>query len=93
MMLILLAAALIGDLILLPAILASPLGRFFGKTQPKPKVDATQDGQSIRIVHDYEDPEEDSASQSQSVDEDFPDVHPESLKHLKPPPSQDGSAG
>ena len=93
MMLILLAAALIGDLILLPAILASPLGRFFGKTQPKPKVDATQDGQSIRIVHDYDDPKEDSASQSQSVDEDFPDVHPESLKHLKPPPSQDGSAG
>ncbi|MEZ6092752.1 MAG: MMPL family transporter [Pirellulaceae bacterium] len=31
LMLVLLAAALIGDLILLPAMLASPLGRFFGK--------------------------------------------------------------
>ncbi len=31
LMLLLLAAALIGDLILLPALLASPLGRFFGK--------------------------------------------------------------
>jgi predicted RND superfamily exporter protein len=30
LMLLLLAAALVGDLILLPAILASPLGRFFG---------------------------------------------------------------
>jgi len=31
-MLVLLGAALIGDLIFLPALLASPLGRFFGKT-------------------------------------------------------------
>jgi hypothetical protein len=31
LMLLLLAAALIGDLVILPAMLASPLGRFFGK--------------------------------------------------------------
>lgn len=33
MMLVLLCAALIGDLIFLPALLASPLGRFFGREQ------------------------------------------------------------
>lgn len=37
LMLILLVAALIGDLILLPAILAGPLGRFFGKEKPNAK--------------------------------------------------------
>ena len=35
LMLFLLAAALIGDLILLPAVLASPLGKYFSKVPPK----------------------------------------------------------
>lgn len=38
LMLFLLAAALIGDLIILPAILASPLGKYFSKTLPKDPV-------------------------------------------------------
>lgn len=41
LMLILLVAALIGDLILLPAILAGPLGRFFGKEKPDAKDELT----------------------------------------------------
>lgn len=37
MMLVLLSMALVGDLVLLPAILASPLGKYFGKEQPSKK--------------------------------------------------------
>jgi hypothetical protein len=37
-MLFLLAAALVGDLIFLPAILAGPLGKFFGKERPLSEV-------------------------------------------------------
>ena len=38
LMLFLLAAALVGDLIFLPAILAGPLGKFFGKERPLSEV-------------------------------------------------------
>lgn len=37
MMLTLLAAALVGDLVFLPAILAGPLGKYFGKERKKPR--------------------------------------------------------
>lgn len=40
MMLFLLAAALVGDLVFLPALLAGPLGKYFGKEQVTPQVDA-----------------------------------------------------
>lgn len=44
LMLVLLLAALIGDLVLLPAILASPLGKLFGKSdQPKRAAGAASD--------------------------------------------------
>ena len=49
LMLFLLAAALIGDLIVLPAVLASPLGKFFGKE----RVDAVgedEDELTLRVV-------------------------------------------
>jgi predicted RND superfamily exporter protein len=42
LMLALLAAALIGDLVFLPALLASPLGRVFSKKPPKPDRPATK---------------------------------------------------
>ncbi len=35
-MLVMLATALVGDLILLPALLAGPLGRWFRPRQPSP---------------------------------------------------------
>ncbi len=76
LMLFLLAAALIGDLIFLPALLASPLGKYFGKE--KPRDDATvaggfadgefSDGAALRVVHD---------------DSTDTDVHPDSLRHLE----------
>lgn len=56
LMLILLVAALIGDLILLPAILAGPLGRFFGKERPDakdelPEVESLEnDSPELRVV-------------------------------------------
>lgn len=59
LMLFLLAAALIGDLIILPAVLASPLGKYFSKTIPPNDQgnDATDDSSddsqpSIRVVND-----------------------------------------
>lgn len=40
LMLVLLAMALVGDLVFLPALLASPLGRFFGEERPQAQGDA-----------------------------------------------------
>ncbi len=91
LMLFMLAAALIGDLILLPAILASPLGRFFGKVHEKPNEQSSDDGepeQRIRVISEFDEDEDDDS------EEDLPDIHPGSLSHLKPPPNkQDGSVG
>ena len=76
LMLLLLAAALIGDLIFLPALLASPLGRFFGKERPASEEGSGSDEPSIRIVGETEE---------------YPDIHPDSLNHLNEqtdPPDQ-----
>lgn len=48
LMLVLLAMALVGDLIFLPAILASPLGRFFGEEQGKKSDEAKKKPQPTR---------------------------------------------
>ncbi|MEM9410232.1 MAG: MMPL family transporter, partial [Planctomycetota bacterium] len=78
MMLFMLAAALIGDLILLPAILASPLGKFFGKPAEKPSESQDeQERHSIRVVGDFTDEQN-----PQAEEDDYPDIHPDSLKHL-----------
>ena len=59
LMLFLLAAALIGDLILLPAVLASPLGKYFSKIPPPeaesdtPAIDSDVDPEpNIRVMSD-----------------------------------------
>ncbi len=65
LMLFLLAMALVGDLILLPALLAGPLGKYFGKTKPRAPevakaelpVDPDPDPTSLRLVHDNIAPE------------------------------------
>ena len=87
LMLIMLAVALIGDLILLPAILASPLGKFFGKTQ---NVDPGEDQseKAIRIAPEFEGPDD----QQHDSSGDLPEIHPDSLRHVKRQ-HQDGSAG
>ena len=91
LMLFMLAAALVGDLILLPAILASPLGRFFGKVRKKTTDENENEDDSepyqIRVVSKFDDSTEDD------LNVDFPDIHPDSLDHVRPPPKQDGSAG
>ena len=47
MMVTLLAAALVGDLILLPALLAGPLGRFFAITQKEPSEQPAIEGTDV----------------------------------------------
>ena len=76
LMLMLLAAALIGDLILLPAILASPLGRLFGKTVPQPEI---EDDADPPVIHEFDASDQNAESDSLS---DIPDIHPDSLRHL-----------
>ncbi len=76
LMLFLLAVALVGDLIFLPAILSGPLGKFFGKELPQSATDQQTTERSIRVISDEDDADS---------DEDFPDIHPDSLKHLNPP--------
>jgi hypothetical protein len=44
LMLFLLVMALVGDLILLPALLAGPLGKYFGKEKPQPESGNLSDG-------------------------------------------------
>ena len=56
-MLFLLAAALVGDLIVLPAILAGPLGKYFGKERPLSEVPAFAGGvdgsePTLRLIGD-----------------------------------------
>lgn len=79
LMLFLLATALIGDLILLPAILASPLGRFFGREKrpgdgvptslPESVYDDSEPG--IRVI-DPEDESDDAAKNSPPSREESP---------------------
>ena len=54
LMLFLLIAALVGDLILLPAVLASPLGKYFGRELNDSERAAIKD--SLRVVHDHDEP-------------------------------------
>ena len=72
-MLLLLSAALIGDLIFLPAILASPLGKLFGKERPRSEVESESSKDlgepTMRIVGELD-------------EEEYPDIHPDSLSHL-----------
>ena len=76
LMLFLLAAALIGDLILLPAILASPLGKLFGKERPRCSDEGSGEPTPPRmsVVHDYD--EDEPASDSQ---ESRAEIHPDSF--------------
>ena len=77
LMLFLLSAALIGDLIFLPALLASPLGRFFGKERP----DA---GQTSSSADSGEGPDDQPGLKvlTDSENGNIPEVHPDSLKHI-----------
>lgn len=78
LMLILLVAALIGDLILLPAILAGPLGRFFGKEREGAKDTLVTGDESLdtspelRVV--------DAGDGSTASPAARTDVHPDSFK-------------
>ena len=81
MMLILLVAALIGDLILLPAILAGPLGKFFGKEKENavdqlPAADDELDEDESPELRVVEADDENSDLKT--------DIHPDSFKHLPP---------
>ncbi len=71
LMLVLLTAALVGDLILLPAILAGPLGRFFGKEQPQNQADEHDEDHELRVIN-----EEDL----------LPEHRPDNSKDIKGPP-------
>ena len=67
LMLILLAMALVGDLILLPALIAGPLGKYFGEEKPRPQTEALPtdelpetppDEPQLRVVEQEEDSED-----------------------------------
>ncbi len=86
LMLLLLAAALVGDLILLPAILASPLGRFFGKERKQGNPDANvgeAHEPSVPVIHEFEQTGGLPTSARPPQGEDLPDIHPDSLRHVK----------
>ncbi len=75
LMLILLVAALIGDLILLPAILAGPLGRFFGKERENARDELPQndleenESPDLRVVEADESDSEERFNRQASSDE------------------------
>ena len=54
LMLFLLAAALIGDLIVLPAVLASPLGKYFGRELTD--AERAELHKPLRVVGDHDEP-------------------------------------
>ena len=76
LMLFLLTAALIGDLIFLPALLASPLGRFFGKERPD--AGQNQDAGASGPSPDQDETELKVVSEVTGA----PERHPDSLKQI-----------
>ena len=59
LMLFLLFAALVGDLIVLPAVLASPLGKYFGRElsdSERAKLDLPNQDDSLRVVGNHDEP-------------------------------------
>ncbi|MEM7455946.1 MAG: MMPL family transporter [Planctomycetota bacterium] len=81
LMFFLLASALIGDLIFLPAILASPLGKYFGRELTDSEraarlAVAADPGAALRVISD-------EPAQVET------DVHPDSFKHLEKPGTDD----
>lgn len=81
LMLFMLLAALIGDLILLPAILASPLGKLFGKERKRTEGAGDEPSQpGMRVVHEYDDAVEAESNGSASNQS---DVHPDSFDFPK----------
>ena len=91
LMLFMLVAALIGDLIFLPAILASPLGKLFGKERPKSEGEtaatvAASESEGMRVVGDFDESvasdgsnNDDDPSTRLLPDDNLPDVHPDSF--------------
>ena len=97
LMLFLLVAALVGDLIFLPALLASPLGKFFGKEIPLEEVEAMRlaaekdldasDDVAIRVVSQHDNDESVGEDDDEAVHKVKYDVHPDSFQNI--PPSKD----
>jgi predicted RND superfamily exporter protein len=81
LMLFLLAMALIGDLILLPALLAGPLGKYFCKEKPDARSLDDEDGDqpALRVVGENETAAE--AENESGLEDHRYDVHPDSFKH------------
>ena len=75
LMLFLLAAALVGDLIFLPAILAGPLGKFFGKERPLSEVqlDVESSEPKLLIVGEVSD----------ALAQDLPEIHSNPEQHRR----------
>ncbi|MEE2826408.1 MAG: MMPL family transporter [Planctomycetota bacterium] len=109
LMLFLLVAALVGDLIFLPALLASPLGKYFGRELPLEEVEAMRAAEAMEeaSVCDEEElpagdvsirvvpqPDGDAPSESSSSQVQY-DVHPDSFLHSRKekPGSGESSAG
>ena len=85
MMLTLLAAALVGDLLFLPALLASPIGKFFSsEKQPRRKKE------SKVITGDEDSLDEVDSTENESADE-LSDVHAPRGKSRKSSSSSPGS--
>jgi hypothetical protein len=81
---------------LLPALLASPFGRFCGRARINSDSlreptddDIDLDSQTIRLRTDFSESGEPGAGSSAEPDNspraDYPDIHPDSLRHLKRP--------
>ena len=95
LMLLLLAAALVGDLILLPALLAGKFGKFFGKELPG-AVDVLPSKEEVSMLESGEanTPElRVTGSEKGNADDSQFDVHPDSFKHLEDPDDRHAADG
>ena len=89
LMLFLLVAALVGDLIFLPALLAGPLGKYFGKELTDEEIEAlgssgeadvdSADVGGIRVLSHEDDSYDDDVPSTKPIY----DVHPDSFRDLK----------
>ena len=97
LMLVLLAAALVGDLILLPALLASWFGKFFGAERPDavdvlPSLDENLEP-AAEVDHEETPELRVTGAENGAIEGANFDVHPDSFKHLQDPDDRKAADG
>ena len=83
LMLVLLASALFGDLVLLPALLAGPAGRFFKRREKPSDPDTDSETASVKLASEENSFESDISSPAASVAKEDATTEPSSPPHLR----------